>query len=115
MGNKHYTLPPLRQCTYALQNRFTLTPAETTLISYLFSQYTNNERRMNFRQFKKVYQRVNNRVVMEDIELASKRAFCSADTNCDGWLSFDEFLDAYVNYKASPNFYRDFNSGLFLY
>lgn len=115
MGNAHYPIPPLRQCTYALQNRYSLTPAETTLMNYIFSQYTNKQRRMDLRQFKKVYKRINYCVVLEDLEYASKIAFCAADTNCDGWLSFDEFLDAYVNYKVTPNFYRAPNTGLFLY
>jgi hypothetical protein len=117
MGNKPYKLPQKTICSYepALKNHFGLTPYETSMLNYTFSQYTGRERRMYYSQFKKLYKRLNSELSAYELGIAAPIAFSAADSNCDGTISFDEFVDAYTLFKATPCSLRAFNSGLILY
>ena len=117
MGNKPYKLPPKMQCTYepAVKNRFSLTPYETSMLNYTFTQYTGRERRMYYAQFKKLYKRLNPELSAYEIGIAAPIAFSATDSNCDGTISFDEFVDAYTFFRATPCSIRAYNAGLILY
>ena len=116
MGNKPYALPKRTYNNFnCFKNRFGLTPYETSMLNFTFTQYTGRERRMYYNQFKKCYKRLNSDLSAYEIGIAAPIAFTAADTNCDGTLSFDEFLDSYVCFKATPCFRRFQNSGLILY
>ncbi len=115
--NKLYKLPPKMYCSYEsiIKNRFDLTPYETSMLNYTFYQYTGKERRMYYGQFKKLYKRINPFLSNNDFEIAAPIAFSAADSNGDGSISFDEFVDAYTFFRATPCYSRAYNSGLVLY
>ncbi len=116
MGNNIDTLNPKIHypCTHSLQNFFRLSPYETDWLNYLFTQYTKRERRMHFNDFFKLFKRINPHLSKENLKEYALIAFREADSNCDGSISFDEFVDAYTCFRATPDFPRVINSGLFL-
>ena len=120
MGNKPYAIPKhyytdtRNRCCSNLYNKFGLSPYETYMLDHLFTNFTGGERRMHYAQFRKLYKRLNSELKNNDINMWAPVAFCAADTNKDGTLSFDEFVDAYTCFKATPDFKRVYNSGLFV-
>ena len=95
-------------------NRFCLTPEQTGYLNWVFSQLTLGTRRMNYKTFKKLYKYVNPNLSAEEVDYFAPFAFESVDSNKDGSISFDEFVDGFVCFQATSDFKRRANSGLFI-
>lgn len=119
MGNKPYVVSKLYYTDQKmshrsnLRNKFCLSPYETSMLNYVFHKHTGGERRMHYRHFRKLYKAINSELSGAEVDMCAPAAFCAADSNQDGSLSFDEFVDAYSCFKATPDFARFQNAGLF--
>jgi len=98
---------------WELMNQFTLSPSETQYLDALFSFITGGERRMDYKRFKRVYRDLNPFVPDHLFDRMAEQAFWAADSNGDGSLSFDEFVDSYANFSATPDIPRPPDSALF--
>ena len=77
------------------------------------SVYAGKERRLNYTAFRKMYKDLNSHLTGKALECAAEQAFIDADCNQDRWISFDEFVNAYSNFKATKCLLPFNRNGLF--
>ena len=104
MGATSYVSPPppfstLNNCGTAI-NGFGLTPGQTQHLNAFFHQFAGRDRRLTPREFRKIYHLMYPGFDRRQSKAAALSLFIEIDTNRDGMISFDEFVDAYTCFPA---------------
>jgi len=104
MGASSYVSPPppfsaLNNCDTAV-NGFGLTPSQTQHLNAFFHQFAGRDRRLTPREFRKMYHQMYPGMNHRLSKAAAYTLFLKMDTNRDGMISFDEFVDAYSCFRA---------------
>ena len=83
--------------------QYGFTDEEGINLENYFNHAANRHHELNFHEFQKIYSNLHPEVSKNKVGEIAKEAFQIADTNCNGRITFDEFLAFYIMHKSLPN------------
>lgn len=83
-----------------------LTEAEITKLKLFYEKYAGDDGVIDSKEYVELYSTLNPGSIGPYLSHQANRSFKAADTNHDGFLSFEEFLVSYIMSKTNPKNFR---------
>jgi Ca2+-binding EF-hand superfamily protein len=95
-------------------NQYGLSQQEAQVLTNEFNKSAGKDHKLDRNEFLKLYLQLNPQSANVNANELANRAFMAADTNHDGFISFDEFIAFYVmNRSQSHNFSNNMSNFLY--